>query len=346
MAKKKKTGLYLLIVLLLMALFLGFKFFGPATKKADQDFLYVKTGTTMEQLKKQLMDENFLGGLTWFNMAAQAVGFKNVKPGKYNVSAGTSVFTLARMLNNGSQTPVSFVVTKLRTKEGLAGKMGRSFEYDSATAIQFLNSNDSLANYGLDSNTVMAAVLPLTYEEKWNSSPRRLLDDFSDAYKKFWTEDRKKKAAAQGLNEMQVITIASIIDEETNKASDKPLIASVYMNRVAKGMPLQADPTVKFALKDFGLKRIMFKHLDVVSPYNTYKNRGLPPGPICTPAASTIDSVLNAPKTDYIYFVASKNFDGSSVFTSNYQDHTKYAKEYQQALNEQIRKRDSIQAAK
>ncbi|MCD2421625.1 endolytic transglycosylase MltG [Niabella pedocola] len=344
MAKKKKKIPYLLLLLLLLAAFILFKFLGPAAHKTEKGFLYVKTGTTMEQLKTQLVNEKFLPGTTWFNMAASALGFKAVKPGKYKVGGGTSLLSLVRMLKNGNQVPVDLVITKIRTKEALAGRIGKLFECDSLKTIGFLNSNDSLAAYELDSNTVMAAVLPLSYEIKWNTTPRAIFDRFFDAYKKFWTGDRTKKAAGQGLSQLEVITLASIIDEETNKAVDKPKIASTYMNRIAKGMPLQADPTVKFALKDFGIKRILFGHLAVVSPYNTYKNKGLPPGPICTPQQSTIDSVLNAPKTDYLYFVASSNFDGSHVFTSNYTEHTKFAKMYQQALDVQIRKRDSINA--
>lgn len=299
----------------------------------------------MEQLKKQLVEEKFLSGVTWFNLASKALGYKVVKPGKYRVKGGSAVVSLVRMLKNGNQEPVNFVVTKIRTREALAGRIGRAFECDSAVTARFLGSNDSLATYELDSNTVMAAVLPLSYEIRWNTTPRAIFDKFFDAYKKFWTNTRRQKAAAQGLTQLQVITLASIIDEETNKAADKPKIASTYMNRVAKGMPLQADPTVKFALKDFGIKRVLFGHLAVASPYNTYKNKGLPPGPICTPQQSTIDSVLNAPQTDYLYFVASSNFDGSHIFTSNYQEHTKYAKLYQQALDAQIRKRDSLRAA-
>jgi len=130
----------------------------------------------------------------------------------------------------------------------------------------------------------------------------------------------------------QVFTLASIIDEETNNEIDRPKIASVYINRLAKNMPLQADPTVKFGLKDFGLKRILYGHTQTPSPYNTYLNTGLPPGPICTPQAETIDAVLNAPKTDYLYFVANSTFDGTHVFTSDYDDHMKYARLYQAAL--------------
>lgn len=179
----------------------------------------------------------------------------------------------------------------------------------------------------------MAAVMPYTYSIRWNTSARKIFQNFYTAYKNFWTKERKEKADSLHLAPEQVSTLASIIDEETNRKEDKFNIASVYLNRLKIGMPLQADPTVKFALKNFALKRIYHAHLTVASPYNTYINNGLPPGPICTPSLETIDAVLNAPKTGYLYFVASSKFDGSSVFSTTLAEHLKNAKTYQQALN-------------
>lgn len=334
--QNKRLATIILTVIVAAGIFVLYNFFGPVINKPEKDFLYVKTGTDLTGLKTQLADENILKNQTWFDYATKMLGYKNVKPGKYKINNGMSVIKLVRMLRNGQQTPVEFVVTKIRTKEQLAARIGKAFECDSTAAITFLNSNDSLQSYGLDSNTVMAAVLPLTYEAKWNVTPRPVFEKFYEAYKKYWTQERKQKAAAKGLSVTQVITLASIIDEETNAAKEKGNIASVYMNRMAKGMPLQADPTVKFALKDFGIKRVLHKHLQVASPYNTYKNKGLPPGPICTPMQETVEAVLNAPQTGYIYFVANKAFDGTHVFTTNYADHMKYAKEYQAELNKRF----------
>lgn len=339
MARKKQTGVIsksIIAILLLAVCFIAFKFIGPAAHKPEKEFLYVRTGTDMNAVKQQILGEDILSSLTWFNITSRILGFKTVKPGRYQVDNGMSVLNLVRNLKNGSQSPVKFTITKLRTKEALAGKIGKAFECDSLAAISFLNNNDSLKTYGLDSNTVMAMAMPLTYEAKWNISVRNILDKFYDAYNIFWTKERKQKAANQGLTPLEVVTLASIIDEETNFPADKPKIASTYMNRMQRGMPLQADPTIKFALKDFSITRIMFKHLDVKSPYNTYRNKGLPPGPICTPQQETIEAVLNAPKTDYLYFVASSNFDGTHIFTSNYEDHMRYATAYQQALNERM----------
>ena len=240
---------------------------------------------------------------------------------------------LVRMLRNGKQTQVNLVVTKIRTKEGFAGRAGSLFECDSAAIISFLNNADSLKNFGLDTTTVMAAIMPYTYTSNWNTTPGKLFRTIYTAYKTFWTTGRKAKADSLGLSPAEVSVLASIVEEETLLKEDKYKIASTYLNRIRIGMPLQADPTVKFAMRDFGLRRILHVHLKTISPYNTYINKGLPPGPICTPAVETIEAVLNAPKTDYLYFVASGNFDGSSKFAASYDEHLKYAREYQQALN-------------
>ncbi len=329
---------FLLIVLLLIGIFAGYKLFGPTVHKPEKGFLFVKTGTNLSGLKQQLMEEKIVGGLFWFKLTSKFVDFKKVRPGRYAVPSGMSIFSLVRNLRNGHQQPVNFVVTKIRTKEQLAGRIGKAFECDSLSFISFLNNNDSLREYNLDSNTAMAAVLPLTYTTLWNTTPGAVFRKFVTAYKQFWTPAREQKAAALGLTAPQVVTLASIIDEESNASAEKGNIASTYLNRLAKGMPLQADPTVKFALKDFGIKRVLRKHLEVVSPYSTYKNRGLPPGPICTPLEKTVDAVLNAPKTDYLYFVANKAFDGTHVFSTNYADHLVYARQYQEELNKRFGK--------
>jgi UPF0755 protein len=330
---KKKILLSLIAVLILVAGLFGWKFFGPAISVETEKILYIKTGSSADDVQNELTKNSFLNGTAWFNMASRIIGYKNIKPGRYKLKKGMSIVNLVRMLRNGQQTPVNFVITKLRTKENLANKIGALFECDSLQANSFLNNNDSLAVYGFDSSTVMAAAMPYTYTIRWNTTPGKIFRQFHTAWKNFWTAERKQKADSLGLTPIQVSTLASIIEEETNAKKDKPNIASVYLNRIAKGIPLQADPTLKFALKDFGLRRIYYKHLQTVSPYNTYINTGLPPGPICTPSLETIDAVLDSPKTNYLYFVASSAFDGTHIFTTNYADHRKYARLYQQQLN-------------
>jgi UPF0755 protein len=332
---KKKIILSVLLLLIIIAGIFAWKFFGSAVSVPDKEneYLYIRTGSTIADVKKELIEKKFIRSTGSFNMVAKALKYTNVKPGRYRMEPGMSMVNLVRMLRNGSQAPVNFVITKLRTKENLASRLANSFEPDSLQFISFLNNPDSLQAYGLDSNTVMAAAMPYTYSLKWNNTPSTIFRQLHSSYTDFWTDERKRKAAALGLSPVKVSTLASIIDEETRAKSDKPLIASVYLNRIAKGMPLQADPTVKFAMKNFELRRILKAYLETPSPYNTYINKGLPPGPICTPQIETIEAVLDSPKTEYIYFVASSAFDGTHIFTTNYDDHMKYARIYQKELN-------------
>ena len=336
--KKIITGIFLLLIVI--AGLVAWKLFGPTLSARNEQFLYVKTGYVYDDVKKELTDKRFIRNDRWFDLTSKIIGYKTVKPGRYKITKGMSLFKLVQILRNGSQTPVKLVITKLRTKEDFAGKAGNMFECDSLQVINFLNNNDSLKKYDLNPNTVMAAVMPYTYNINWNTTPGKIFQKFYTAYKNFWTQERKQKADSIHLSTIEVSTLASIIEEETNNKNDKSNIASVYLNRMTAGMPLQADPTIKFAMKNFELKRIYEKYLEIESPYNTYKNKGLPPGPICTPSIETIDAVLNAPKTDYLYFVANSNLNGSSIFTSNYNEHMKYARIYQQALNKLY---DSVQ---
>lgn len=331
---KKRIIFGTIAVLILIAAFFAWKFFAsPVSGEKSGTYLYIKTGADFKDVQDELVKSKLIHNSVWFRMVSKIVGYKNVRPGRYKVAKGMSLMNLVRMLKNGQQSPVNFVITKIRTKEGLADRIGHSFECDSQQVIKFLTNPDTLQAYELDTNTVMAVALPLTYEIKWNTTPDKIFHQFYNAYKNFWTDERKQKAARLNLTPLQVSTLASIIDEETNAASDRPNIASVYLNRIAKGWPLQADPTIKFALKQFDLKRIYSHHTEVESPFNTYRNKGLPPGPICTPSLETIDAVLDSPSTDYMYFVANSNFDGTHIFTSNIEDHNKYARLYQQELN-------------
>jgi UPF0755 protein len=240
------------------------------------------------------------------------------------------------MLKAGKQSPVRLVINKIRTKEDLAGKIGQQFEIDSTEVIRFITSNDSLSKFQLDTNTVLTAIIPNTYLYWWNVSFKNMFTRFADQKEKFWNAKRTQKAAALSLTPVQVYIMASIVEEETLKKEDKGLIASVYINRIKKGMKLEADPTVKYAMRNFGIKRVLHGHLLYPSLYNTYRHTGLPPGPICTPSINTIDAVLDAPKTNYIFFVAKPDFNGYSNFAETYQEHLLFAKAYQRALDSLI----------
>jgi UPF0755 protein len=338
----KKILLLLFVLGGLMVLYAGWQLFGPTVKSPADKYFYVTTGAVYKDVLNALKAEQVIpNGFFFDKLARQAKYHQNVKAGRYEIKNGSSVYNLVRMLKSGRQSPVRLVINKLRTKEDLAKKIGEQFECDSLTVISFLSNNDSLKGFGLDSLTAMTAVIPNTYLVNWNTSFRKIYSKLKAEEEKFWNAERKQKAAAKDLTPSQVYAMASIVEEETNKLKDKGLIASVYINRIKKGMKLEADPTVKYAMRDFGLKRIMYGHLNYPSPYNTYQNKGLPPGPICTPSAETIDAVLDAPETDYIFFVAKPDFNGYSNFAATYQEHLQYAKAYQQALDELIRKKQS-----
>jgi UPF0755 protein len=331
-----KKIIFGLIVLALVIIAIAGRFFFSNTSFSEKSkYLYIHTGhTTKDDIIKTLKNEKLIRNPGSFEfIASQMDIWQNIRPGRYEIRNGMGLFEIARMLRNGKQSPVNLVITKLRTKENLASLIGKKFEADSIQVMKFLNNHDSLDKFGLDTNTAMTAVFPNTYTYLWTTAPSGIFKKLFAEYQKVWNDERKKKADSIGLGPTNAYILASIIEEETTNKDEKGLIASVYLNRLSKNMQLGADPTVKFALRNFGLKRIYEKHLAVESPYNTYRNKGLPPGPICTPSVETLDEVLNAPKTDYLFFVAKKDFTQGHVFTSNYQEHLKYAREYQQALN-------------
>jgi len=331
----KKTVRIIVFFFLIAGAFAAWRLLGSNTNFSEnKKSFYIKTGSTFNDVMDGLSTEGILKNPGTFKLVAKQLGYdQKVKAGKYVIEKGESIYTIIKKLRSGRQTPVRLVINKLRTKEDLAKKIGSVFECDSATFLNLLNNADSLNKYGLDTNIAMTAIIPNTYNILWNTSARGIFKKLYEEQEIFWNEERRKKASALNLSPAQAYTLASIVEEETNKESDKGKIASVYLNRLETGMRLAADPTVKFAMKDFGLKRIYFKHLQFPSPYNTYQNSGLPPGPICTPSSKTIDAVLNAPSTSYLFFVAKPDLNGYSNFASNYTDHMKYAKEYQRALD-------------
>jgi UPF0755 protein len=271
-----------------------------------------------------------------FNWLADQFDYRDhIKPGQYVFQKGMSNLDMVRMLRNGSQSPVNLVINKFRTREEIAGYMGKKLECDSSEIIAFFNNPDSARFFGLDTNNILTAIIPNTYTLYWNTSAPKLMRRLYSETESFWTKEREAKLKEINLTKSDAYILASIIEEETNKLDEKPVMASVYLNRLRKNMRLSADPTIKFALRNFGLKRITIKLIDQCgdSPYNTYRRTGLPPGPICTPSEKTIDAVLNEAKTDYLFFCARADFSGYHSFASNEQDHFRNAKEYQRALD-------------
>lgn len=323
----------------------GYLFFAPATSfdEKAKSFVIEEGKTDKNEVIDLLKQKGIISnGLAFTLLADQLNVWNKLHPGKYEVRKKDNLLAIARMLRNNRQVQVKLIINKFRTNEEFARLIGKNFSTDSSTAMQFFSNNDSLRTFSVDTNSIATIIVPNTYLFYWGTSLGKIMARLKTANDAFWGEDnRLEKAKALGFSSKEIYTIASIVEEETNMEADKGKIASVYINRYHKGMNLGADPTIKFALKDFSLKRILFQHLSVNSPYNTYRNKGLPPGPICTPSASSINAVLNVPSTSYLYFVAKPDFSGYSNFSSNFAEHSQYAKQYQAALNEYLAKKQT-----
>jgi len=338
----KKIIMALLLLLLLVGAYSTWELFGPATSfSASRYDLYIHSGASYPEVLDMIKRDTVLKSPWAFKWLASRMDYPlNVKAGKYELKKDMNLVSILRMLRNGRQVPVNLTITKLRTKQDLASMIGRRFESDSSLFIKFLQNEDSMKNYGLDTNTAMTVVFPNTYTYYWNSTPTRIFRKIYEQFETFWTPQNRQFASQHGLNPYSAYILASIVEEETTKTEDKGKIASVYLNRLDKGMKLAADPTIKFAMRNFELKRIYEKYLSVESPYNTYKYAGLPPGPICTPSKETIQAVINSPKTNYLYFVAKADFSGLSNFSETFPEHLKYARQYQKALDEEMKQAD------
>lgn len=336
---KKKSGSRLLLALIALFIaiggFLVFELFGPNTRSFTKDeYLYIRTGATYEDVLESLKDEKLVRDITGFKFVAATLKLpEHIHAGRYRIKKGMSNYNIVRMLRAGKQEPVRLVVNRLRTKTDFIRLLSNNLEADSFKIRELLNDAVFLADLGVDTGTMMAVVMQDTYEFYWNAQPETVLRKIHKNHSRYWTPARKQKAKAQGITPIQAIIVASIVDEETNFTADKPNIASVYLNRIRKGMKLQADPTVKFAIGDFTIKRIAGSMLVYDSPYNTYMYEGLPPGPICTPSTASINAVLDAPRSSYLYFCAKDDFSGRTAFASTFEEQIRNANAYHRALN-------------
>lgn len=290
--------------------------------------------TTDSILNEMTEDYHMLSELAWC-LQCKYLHFTQAKPGHYRFADKISNRDLIRRLQLGEETPIRLSFTQaIRTREQLAAHMGKRLLLDSTEIIMRLNDREYMAHFGLTPETAVCLFIPNTYEVYWTMSADQLFTRMHKEYQRFWDQERLNKAQQLGLTPTQVATIASIIASETNKHEEYPTIASIYINRLNKGIALQACPTVIFAVGDFSLRRVLKRHLAIDSPYNTYKYRGLPPGPIRLARPDVIDAVLNSPKTDYLYMCANPDFSGTHIFSSSYAKHSAVARQYQQALNE------------
>lgn len=333
----KHISFAILICSIAVAGWIAWGLFGP-TLSSKQKYLYIEQSTPSAQLLESIKEKEILQSNYWVKSLLEWWGVDTVRKGRYKISTGMTAFQLARNLRNGRQTFVKLPINKIRTIEELAGRIGNGIDskVDSLQLLHYLLNQDSIKKFGVNPQTLLALTLPYTYELGWAENPTEIIERFYKRWNQFWTDDRIQKAREKKLNPIEVSILASIVEEETNNKEDRYLIASTYLNRLRIGMKLQADPTAKFASRDFKLNRIMYGHLKINSPYNTYLYPGLPPGPICTPSIQAIDAVLEAPETNYLFFVASWRFDGRSLFSLTYKDHQAYVKLFHEAQRKRL----------
>jgi len=257
----------------------------------------------------------------------------STRQGAWRISKGDSPIKAAHRLKSGAQSGIKFTFNNVRTKQEWAERWGAKFAAGKDAMLRALNDPRLCMKEGKTPDNITSMLIPDTYEFYWDITPEQMLDRMHDYYEKFWTPERRAKADSLGLTPEEVSIIASIAEEETSKKDELGKVARLYINRYKKGMRLQADPTIKFALDDFSIKRITTEMTQVKSPYNTYRIDGLPPGPIRMSEKSALDAVLDAPKHDYIYMCAKSDFSGYHDFTSDYNEHIRYAKAYRAELD-------------
>ena len=329
--KRLRVIFLLLIVIVFAVVILFFNNYSYISKSIirtpdgkDVSF-YIHTNSDYQQVRDDLIAMNVLVSKRAFDWLAKKSHYdENVHPGRYILTDGMTNQKLINMLRMGYQTPVKVVFNNMRTVEQLAGRISEQIEADSTSIIEEIYQNENV-----DATTF----IPNTYEFYWNTGADVFVEKMIAEHKRFWNETRLQKAKDLKLTPKQVSILASIVDKETTKTSEMPRIAGVYINRLKLRWPLQADPTLVFALGDYNIRRVLDVHKNIDSPYNTYKYPGLPPGPICIPSIAAIDAVLNAEKHKYYYFCAKDDLSGYHVFAKNITEHNKNAEKYRRALN-------------
>ncbi|MFD2033489.1 endolytic transglycosylase MltG [Belliella marina] len=343
MLEDKKTKYYLIAVITFSVLLTSLSFyfyqafFSPNVllEKEEPYMLKIPTNATFKMVSDSLYKDETIHDLITFSFVAKTLGYQEaVKPGLYKINPRMNNMNLVKLLRSGNQTPVRITFNNVRTKEDLAEKISNKIEISEQQFLDLLTDSVNIRKFGFEEETIMAMFIPNTYEVWWNTSAENLFDRMHTEYGKFWTEERKEKARLLGLSQNEVSTLASIVQAETQKSDERPRVAGVYLNRLKINMPLQADPTLVFAVGDFSIKRVLNIHKEIDSPYNTYKYLGLPPGPINLPEISALDAVLNYEDHDYLYFCAKEDFSGYHAFATNLAEHLNNARRYQNALNQ------------
>lgn len=321
--------------ILILALGATYATFFAAVSHARQNvYLYIDHDDTPDSVYTKICTSCQSSGQWRLHFSGTLLAYsKHVHPGRYLITPSMGAMHLMRNLRGGRQEPVKLVIPVVHTTENLAARLATMLEADSSSIAQSMHDEALLHQLDVDSTSLACLFIPDTYEVYWDIAPKALLIRMKKERDNFWTEERKFQAKQAGLTPNEAYTLASIIEQESANEAERPMIAGMYLNRLHSGMKLQADPTVKYALKDFALRRIMHKHLSVDSPYNTYLHEGLPIGPICIPSRSSIQAVLHYKHHNYLYMCAKEDFSGTHNFATTYEEHLQNAKRYAEALN-------------
>ena len=301
----------------------------------EERYIFIESNSGFSDVISLLEKHNLLVDVNSFKWVAEKKNYiNNIKPGRYFIDRNMNNNDLINLLRSGRQSPVKVTFNNVRTLNEVSSKLSQYLEADSAQINKVFIDKEFLSDNKFNKNNIISIFIPNTYEFYWNTSAADLRKRMMREYNSFWNKDRRKKASKLKLSFSEVSTLASIVEKEQNiRKDERPKIAGLYLNRIYQGMKLESDPTLIFALKDFNINRVLNKDKKVNSPYNTYKYKGLPPGPICIPSINSIDAVLNAENHDYIFMCAKEDLSGYHYFATNYRQHLKNAKKYQRMLN-------------
>lgn len=297
-------------------------------------YIYVDEKDDYTSVRQLLIDSAKIKNIEVFDRLAKLKNFKEVKSGKYAITTKDDAKSVLNKLQFSYQVPVRVTFNNMRLKTDLTERISEQLMLSKEDLDKILSDSAFCSKYQMDTASIISIFIPNTYEFYWNISPEKFVDKMYNEYKKFWTEDRLSKAKKIKLTPLEVSSLAAIVEEECYLESEYPIVAGLYLNRLNKGIPLQADPTLKYAAGDFTLKRILNKHKDIDSPYNTYLNKGLPPSPIRIPSIKGIDAVLNPDNNNYLYMCAKDDLSGAHSFETNLKDHNNNALKYHKALND------------
>lgn len=335
---------FLIVLLFLLAIALAFGYYAykaiysPNVILEDSEIITLSTGTDFDGLVKILREDGIIEHDKSFRQVAKLMkyGEGEIPTGKYEIKPNWSNKDLISLLRSGRQKPVKVTFNNLRTEIQVLGKISSYLEVDSSDLVQYFKSTPVKEKLQLDDQNLITLFIPNTYEMFWNVTKEEIVTRFMKENQSFWSKgNRADKADALEMSKEEVITLASIVEKESLRRDEKPTIAGVYLNRIQRGIPLQADPAVVFGLKAFELRRVLNKHLEIDTPYNTYMHAGLPPGPICLPSISSIDAVLENKKHDYLYFCAKPESNGGHLFAESLTQHNRNARVYHNWLNKQ-----------